>query len=79
MGKHGAAYKRIAHDHYVTPRWTVEALIDHLDVVGTVIWEPAAGTGAMAEVFKAAGAAQVYCTDIADYGYPLDGIHDFRS
>jgi hypothetical protein len=32
----------------------------------------------MAEVLKA-GTAHVYCTDIADYGYPLDHILDFTS
>jgi hypothetical protein len=70
MGKHETGFARVARDHYPTREvWVTEALLDHVDVAGLKIWEMAAGAGDMAEVLKAAG-AWVFCSDIADYGYP---------
>jgi hypothetical protein len=79
MGKHEKGYARVERDLYPTPRWVIEALAEHVDLTGRVIWEFAAGKGQMAEALKAVGAARVYCTDITDYGYPLDEIFDFTS
>jgi hypothetical protein len=79
MGKHETGFARVARDHYPTREvWVTKALLDHVDVAGRKIWEIAAGAGDMAEVLKAAG-AWVFCSDIADYGYPLDALFDFTS
>jgi hypothetical protein len=79
MGKHETGFERVDRDLYPTPVWAVEALAEHVDLVGKVVWEPAAGTGRMVEALKAAGAAHVYCTDIITRSYPLDGLFDFTS
>jgi hypothetical protein len=79
MGKHETSYPRIDRDHYPTPAWVTSALAEHIDLRRRVIWECAAGNGQMAEALAAAGAAEVYCTDIARYGYPLDETFDFLS
>jgi hypothetical protein len=78
VGKHEAGYARVIRDHYPTrERWVTEALLAHVDLTGLRIWEPATGAGDIAEVLKASGAARVHCSDIADYGYPLDEVRDF--
>jgi hypothetical protein len=79
MGKHETGFERVDRDLYPTPAWAVEALAEHVDITGKVIWECATGTGQMAEALKAAGAARVYCTDIVRRDYPLDGLFDFTS
>jgi hypothetical protein len=78
MGKHETSYARIERDLYPTPSWVTEALLEHLDLAGRSVWEPATGKGDIAEVLKASG-CQVWCSDIASYGYPLDEICDFRA
>jgi hypothetical protein len=78
MGKHETGYQRVARDLYPTrERWITEALLAHVDIGGRKVWECAAGTGCMAEVLKTAAPAKVYCSDITDYGYPLDALLDF--
>jgi hypothetical protein len=79
MGKQGRAEKPVDRDAYPTPAWVTETLLPHVDVAGRVVWEFAAGKGQMAEELKAGGAAKVWCTDIHDYGYPLDQLFDFLS
>jgi hypothetical protein len=77
MGKHETNYARVARDLYPTrERWVTEALLAHVDLAGRSVWEPAAGTGDMAEVLKAAG-AHMFCSDICDHGYPLNAVGDF--
>jgi hypothetical protein len=77
VGKHETSYARVERDLYPTrERWVTEALLAHVDLAGRNVWEPAAGQGDMAEVLKASG-ADVYCSDIAAYDYPLDAICDF--
>jgi len=77
VGKHETSYARVERDLYPTrERWVTEALLAHVDLTGRSVWEPAAGKGDMAEVMKAAG-AHVYCSDIADHGYPLNAVCDF--
>jgi hypothetical protein len=78
VGKHNEDIANVPHDLYPTPAWVTHALLEHIDVAGKRVWEFAAGTGAMAEVLKAAG-ADVYCTDIERREYPLDGQLDFLS
>jgi hypothetical protein len=72
MGKHETTYERAARDHYPTPAWVIGALAEHVDLTDRIVWECAAGNGQMVEALKAAGAAKVYATDVASYGYPLD-------
>jgi hypothetical protein len=78
VGKHEAGYARVERDHYPTPDWVIAALAEHVDLKGKRVWEPACGDGRMAEALKRAG-AQVYTSDIANYGYPLDELLDFLS
>jgi hypothetical protein len=76
VGKHGSE-ERISKDHYPTPEWvTTLGLLSYIPVGGLHIWEPAAGRGNMARPLMAAG-AKVFCSDIHDYGWPLDACHDF--
>ena len=79
MGKHERGYERGDKDLYPTPPWVVDALAEHLDIQGKIIWECAAGTGQMTEALKVAGAARVYSSDTVGRGYPLDEMIDFLS
>ena len=79
MGKHERGYERGDKDLYPTPPWVVDALAEHLDIQGKIIWECVAGTGQMTEALKVAGAARVYSSDTVDRGYPLDEMIDFLS
>jgi hypothetical protein len=75
MGKHDDGYDRAPRDLYPTPAWVTEALAEHVALAGRSIWEPASGTGLMADAMRAAG-ARVFCTDIHDYGRQ-DEVLDF--
>ena len=80
MGKHETSYARVERDFYPTREtWVTEALLAHVDLAGRIVWEPATGQGDMAEVLKASNAGRVWCSDIAEYGYPLDAVCDFTS
>lgn len=80
MGKHERGYERADKDLYPTPSWVVDALCEHVNLAGKTVWECAVGTGKMAEVLRASGAARVFSSDIHDYGYPqFDGLFDFVS
>jgi hypothetical protein len=75
MGKHGSM-PRPDKDLYPTPPWPTEALVEHIEVAGKRIWEPACGRGDMAETLRAAG-ARILATDIE---YPrLQRLFDFTS
>jgi hypothetical protein len=76
MGKHETGYARVERDHYPTPRWATESLLELINVRAKNIWECACGDGRMAEVLKAAG-ANVFSTDI-ESSY-ADAIFDFLS
>ena len=78
LGKHETGFARVERDHYPSPSWVVEALAEHVDLAGLQIWEPATGSGGMAEALKAAGAS-VYSSDIHRYGYKLDEVLDFTT
>lgn len=64
-------------DFYSTPREVTEALLiaAHKSIrnVGTKVWEPACGTGAMVEPLLDAG-FEVLATDLVDRGYGTGGI-----
>jgi predicted RNA methylase len=79
MGKHEVGYERIDKDLYPTPSWVIDALAEHVDLAGKVIWEPATGTGSMAEALKAAGTRRVYRSDVVERDYPLDEVLYFLS
>ena len=76
MGKHETGYERVERDLYPTPSWPVAALAEHVDLAGRRVWEPAAGTGSLAATLIGLG-AEVFTSDIAPEGYPLDAVHDF--
>jgi hypothetical protein len=77
MGKHENGYERVERDYYPTPPWVADALAEHVDLAGKTIWECAAGGGQMVEALRAAGAAKVWASDVASYGYLLDAVLDF--
>ena len=79
MGKHETSFERVERDLYPTPAWVVDALAQHVDLAGKVIWEPAAGTGSMVKALRATGAARVIATDIVQRDYPLDYTFDYTS
>lgn len=59
-------------DAYFTPREATLSLLA-LEAVPNVIWEPAAGNGAIADVLEESG-REIICSDIKDYGrgYPVE-------
>lgn len=79
MGKHEVGYARIEKDYYPTPGWVVDALSEHVDLVGKVIWEPCTGNGQMAKALLSAGAKRVFTSDIVRRDYSLDAVMDFLS
>ena len=70
MSQRVSGYLRLQGDAYETPAWVTAALVPHLPAQGCWIWEPAAGTGMMAQALGSAG-FDVIATDVADG-------HDFR-
>jgi hypothetical protein len=79
MGKHETGYARVDRDYYPTPSWATLALLEHINIDGLDIWEPACGGGHMSEVLKAAG-ANVYSSDVTDRGYAgLDALIDYTA
>jgi hypothetical protein len=60
------AHAERGHDLYETPSVAVKALLRVLRLP-TVIWEPAYGRGAIANVLRAHG-HHVVCSDLIDYG-----------
>ena len=68
MGQRNSGYDRKEREFYATPAWVTQALIDHavrLGNRGSIVWEPAAGSGAMTEVLRDNGFA-VLASDITD-------------
>ena len=59
MGKHENGFERVDRDLYPTPPWVIDALAEHVNLAGKIIWECACGTGMMAEALKANGVARV--------------------
>jgi hypothetical protein len=63
-------------DLYETPAPAVKALLRVEKLPPQMIWEPAAGRGAIVRVLRGAGHA-VVATDVYDYGFPLHSVADF--
>jgi hypothetical protein len=60
-------------DPYFTPECATRALLEvEHDFIPHLIWEPAAGDGAIVRVLERAGYDVVYASDIADYGEGFD-------
>jgi hypothetical protein len=69
MSKRDSGYPRMKRDLYETPRWVVDALCEVVpNLKGKTIWEPACGTGRMAEALKKQGVI-VRASDIHRYRY----------
>jgi hypothetical protein len=68
-------FPRAAEDSYMTPDWLSAILVEHVPL-REPIWEPAVGTGQMAEVLKRKY-KNVVVSDIKDYGYYATHIMDF--
>jgi hypothetical protein len=62
------------HDLYETPAVAVEALLRVLALPSGVIWEPACGRGAIANVLRAHG-HRVVCTDLIAYDADSTAIY----
>ena len=58
MSQRDSGYARVAFDQYETPEWVTRALLPHIPENAN-IWEPACGSGRMANVLNA-----VYRSDI---------------
>lgn len=77
MSRRDSTYERKPRDLYETPAWVTEIIAREmaLGVPGTKVWEPAAGTGAMAKVLRECG-AEVWASDIEPHP-TIDGIGNF--
>lgn len=77
MAKRDSGYEPKERSFYPTPAWVIAALAEIVSLKGRTIWEPACGTGEMAEAIAAAG-GMPHATDIHDYGYDQMAYkHDF--
>lgn len=71
-------YEREDHDFYETPEWVTDVLLRNVFLKNGVIWEPAAGNGAIAEKLKVAYPTKyVHTTDIVQRDYTLTTVIDF--
>lgn len=69
-------YDRVPLDHYPTPEWVTEAVVQTLKALRPeigAIWEPACGNGAMSRVLER-HYEKVWSTDVADYGFGQSGV-----
>lgn len=55
MSQRNSGYERRELDTYETPAWVTQALIPHLPIVQQAIWEPACGSGKMAQALGELG------------------------
>ena len=65
MSQRNSEYKRQPGDLYITPPWVVECLHPYLRGIAKYVWEPAAGTGKMADALRSLG-YEVHASDISD-------------
>jgi hypothetical protein len=63
VSQRDSGYDRKPFDRYETPAWVTAALSPHIKKLAHHVWEPAAGSGVMAEALRGAG-YRVYATDI---------------
>ncbi len=65
---------RVKDDYYATPPQSTQALLDVLELKGTIL-EPACGEGHISEVLKKNyPGSEIVSTDLADRGYGVGGI-----
>jgi hypothetical protein len=64
MAQRISGYVRQANDSYETPAWVTDAIVPHISKLALHVWEPAAGSGQMADALRNAG-FRVTATDIA--------------
>lgn len=65
---------RVANDYYATPPSTTRAILDEVELVGS-IYEPACGEGHISEVLKEYYPdSKIVSTDLIDRGYGMGGI-----
>lgn len=69
MSTRPSGFDRIPADLYQSPPWLIDALAEHVNLTGLVVWEPACGQGKMVRALEAAGAF-VHATDIHEHGFP---------
>ena len=69
------AYEKDPHDYYCEPRWVVEDLADVESFWGA-IWDPAAGSGNIPNVFRDRNHTTI-STDIVNRGGHIDRVDDF--
>jgi hypothetical protein len=71
VSQRNSGYKRKPNDFYATPAWVTEVIVPHIASYWKNVWEPAAGSGAMANVLCAAG-KHVIGSDVDDKDCPVD-------
>jgi len=64
MVQPASGYVRQSNDSYETPSWVTDAIVPHIRSLAKYVWEPAAGSGQMADALRNAG-FRVTATDIA--------------
>jgi hypothetical protein len=63
MAQRISGWVRRANDSYETPAWVTDAVVPHIRKRARDVWEPAAGSGQMADALLSAG-FRVIDTDI---------------
>jgi hypothetical protein len=63
LSQRSSGYARVPNDFYATPEWCARALVPHLPRPPKIIWEPAAGNGAISNVLESMG-HQVIASDV---------------
>lgn len=64
-------------EHYVTPRWAVDAIL-RKEILSPLVIDPCTGTGVLSEAARRAGYLPLPI-DIHDWGYPGTCVKDFLS
>lgn len=62
-------------EHYITPFWAVEKILEH-EIMTDLVLDPCAGSGVLCEAAREAG-YNVQSIDIHDWGYEGTVIRDF--
>jgi hypothetical protein len=63
VSQRSSGYAREPLDRYETPAWVTAAVVPHINKLAYYVWEPACGSGAMADALRDAG-FYVHATDI---------------
>lgn len=62
-------------EHFITPQWAIDAILDR-EILTHHVLDPATGTGVLAESAARRG-HDVCAIDIHDWGYPKTQVFDF--